>query len=146
MQQPGQEQLPAGGEDNQRNENKMNFVSHFIQLFAFYVSWCGMMQRSGCSSLQHPHCHVIADNVRLPVPLRQSKQKEFCVLSLSKYLDWRQSFCFSWHRVSCIEGYLTLLPHLSHTVHNVILRYRGDPALNRFQVNTGSWVCIHPGD
>ena len=38
MQQPGQEQLPAGGEDNQRNENKMDFVSHFIQLFAFYVS------------------------------------------------------------------------------------------------------------
>ena len=90
------------------------------------VGWCNTLVVLVCS------IHIVTSSQTTSGFLSLSKQKEFCVLSLSKYLDWRQSFCFSWHRVSCIEGYLTLLEtraggsHLSHTVHNVILRDRGD--------------------
>ena len=41
--------ITSRGEDNQRNENKMDFFSSFIQLFTFYFNSWSMMQCYGCS-------------------------------------------------------------------------------------------------
>ena len=44
--------ITSRGEDNQRNENKMDFLSSFIQLFTFYFNSWSMMQCYGCSRFQ----------------------------------------------------------------------------------------------
>ena len=52
MQQPRQEQLPAGGRTIRGMKTKWIFFSSFIQLFTFYFNSWSMMQCYGCSRFQ----------------------------------------------------------------------------------------------
>ena len=92
MQQPRQEQLPAGEEDNERNENKMDFFLFFYSII--YVLFLFMEHDAMLWLFSFPvfHIsHVIKDNVLLPSYILRHNVN-ILQRVLAKYLSWHPLF------------------------------------------------------
>ena len=102
MQQPRQEQLPAGGGRTMRGmKTKWIFFLFFIELFVFYFNSQSMMRNVMVvlvSSFPYYSCHQEQCLTSVPHILRHNVNIRKRVLG--KYLYWHQSLCFSWQRDS----------------------------------------------